>query len=592
MNATKFAKGVKLKEIELLLLEDPLALLSCFKLVDASEIDSVGGAIAEIYFIHRRSADLLKLCASQEIYTTPRPEELLRQDNIRIVILQDFLRRRGQRWLYKTLRKPLRKIIQSDATVEIDKMRLSTNEDITINTKNLKDAVNSVLNPIFDNVEGIPEEIGGLCKLLYSLTTEKFHNDGYAVLSCSFFLRFVCPFIGSPKFWHCLTKTEIKPDIRRKLVLIAKVIQGIANEITEFNEPYMNILDSFVKRHISHLHKFYDKLTEVSPNIQNTTWNITKKMKGSLPESQNNIYQFFYQNYSRISVEIIDPLVQVYSGAEMFKQRLQVLFWDEIPQIRANINNSRVLVRRELNERLKTLREGKTHGEQIWGILFAGLRHVIGDNLLNGNFTDVGTFNKGKNYISKKRSADIGKPGHRNSMNCESELERNPAFKHRFPMVHEWNSMSDISVQMHMNDLDNTDISDAVSSDDEFDSNLPENHPIYTWLQELGFEEYFDIFIQHSVCTMEVLRGCSERDLLEFGITQPHARNKLLNAIADDLAAQSISTTASPTPKKRKSKRKQSAVELPRRRVSVVTFEANNGDSSPGAESKSRAKMD
>lgn len=85
-------------------------------------------------------------------------------------------------------------------------MRLATNEDLSINRKNLENTIRSVLDPIFDHPESLPPEIGALCRLLFQLTNEKFPGEGYKVLSGSLFLRFICPFIGSPKSWHLLTR--------------------------------------------------------------------------------------------------------------------------------------------------------------------------------------------------------------------------------------------------------------------------------------------------------------------------------------------------------------------------------------------------
>jgi hypothetical protein len=43
--------------------------------------------------------------------------------------------------------------------------------------------------------------------------------------------------------------------------LVAKVVQGIANENTEFNEAYMNQIQDLLLKYIEKLHKFYDRVT-------------------------------------------------------------------------------------------------------------------------------------------------------------------------------------------------------------------------------------------------------------------------------------------------------------------------------------------
>lgn len=139
--------------------------------------------------------------------------------------MQQFIKRWGRSWLFSTLRKPLRKIIQSESyslevrphpfprrvssrlivAPQIDKMRLSANEDLATNRNNLEDAIRSLLDPIFDNPDNLPPEIRAFCRLLFRLTNEKFPGKGYKVLSGSLFLRFICPFMGSPNSWRLLT---------------------------------------------------------------------------------------------------------------------------------------------------------------------------------------------------------------------------------------------------------------------------------------------------------------------------------------------------------------------------------------------------
>lgn len=53
---------------------------------------------------------------------------------------------------------------------------------------------------------------------------------------------------------------EIKPNARRKLILIAKVVQGIANEVVEFNEAYMNQIHEILVEYKAKLHIFHEAL--------------------------------------------------------------------------------------------------------------------------------------------------------------------------------------------------------------------------------------------------------------------------------------------------------------------------------------------
>lgn len=60
------------KGIELLFLEEPLALVSCFSELKSSDYEKLGEAIGHIFLVNRKSADLLSICATEEIYSSSR----------------------------------------------------------------------------------------------------------------------------------------------------------------------------------------------------------------------------------------------------------------------------------------------------------------------------------------------------------------------------------------------------------------------------------------------------------------------------------------------------------------------------------------
>merc|ERR1712137_385550 len=380
--SSRFFKGVKLKEAETLLLEDPLALFSCFR-IKHEDPESLGIAIEHIFYARRRSPDLLKVCASQEILSTTSSDQLLRQDNLHIIIMQNFIKRTGKQWLTRLLSRPLRRLLQANISIEIDKMRLPADEDLPTNLQQLKLTISGVLDPILDFPENFPSEIRTLSKLLFVLTNDRFPGEGYRVLSSSVFLRFICSVIGSPTFWRVLVKSEVTPVQRRKFILVAKVVQGIANETTLFNEAYMNVLAEFMETYINKLRDFYNHLVETATAIHNMEFHAQMRRKAQLSQSQLIIYEFFRTNFLSITNEIAAPLLPIYSASDLFKQRLELLLWDDIsPEWRSMHSSARPLVKREVNLRLKCLRDkNQTNGEKIWSVLFACLRHVTGEDV-------------------------------------------------------------------------------------------------------------------------------------------------------------------------------------------------------------------
>ena len=108
---------------------------------------------------------------------------------------------------------------------------------------------------------------------------------------------------------------------------MAKVVQGIANETTQFNESYMNVLEEFMEMYINKLRGFYDHLVvcfllfliifhvdewyswrqseqETATAIHNMEFHAQMRRKAQLSQSQLIIYEFFRTNFLSITNEV------------------------------------------------------------------------------------------------------------------------------------------------------------------------------------------------------------------------------------------------------------------------------------------------
>ena len=46
-------------------------------------------------------------------------DQLLRQDNLHIIIMQNFIKRTGKQWLTRLLSRPLRRLLQANISIEV-----------------------------------------------------------------------------------------------------------------------------------------------------------------------------------------------------------------------------------------------------------------------------------------------------------------------------------------------------------------------------------------------------------------------------------------------------------------------------------------
>lgn len=92
----------------------------------------------------------------------------------------------------------------------------------------------------------------------------RFQEAKYTAVGAFIFLRFFCPAIVAPEVEGLVTTTPSK-EMRRGLLLIAKVIQNLANNVLfGAKEPYMFSLNDFLTQNIYKVTTFLREIS-VSP---------------------------------------------------------------------------------------------------------------------------------------------------------------------------------------------------------------------------------------------------------------------------------------------------------------------------------------
>lgn len=90
---------------------------------------------------------------------------------------------------------------------------------------------------------------------------KRFPEAKFTAVGAFVFLRFFCPAIVAPEVEGLVNVTPTK-ELRRGLLLIAKVIQNLANNVLfGAKEPYMFALNDFLTQHIYRVTTF---LREIS----------------------------------------------------------------------------------------------------------------------------------------------------------------------------------------------------------------------------------------------------------------------------------------------------------------------------------------
>lgn len=99
---------------------------------------------------------------------------------------------------------------------------------------------------------------------IWEAVEDRYPDSRHSAVGSFIFLRFFCPAIVAPDNIELDIPAEIR-DLRRGLLLITKVIQNLANNVTFGNkEPHMKVLNEFLRGNIQQITKFLSDVA-VSP---------------------------------------------------------------------------------------------------------------------------------------------------------------------------------------------------------------------------------------------------------------------------------------------------------------------------------------
>lgn len=109
--------------------------------------------------------------------------------------------------------------------------------------------------------------IGALCNIIWEVVEPRFPESRHSSVGSFIFLRFFCPAIVAPEHVDIEAPIDSR-EIRRALLMITKVIQNLANNVTFGNkEPHMKVLNSFLSENIRQVTKYLSELA-----VSNSTW--------------------------------------------------------------------------------------------------------------------------------------------------------------------------------------------------------------------------------------------------------------------------------------------------------------------------------
>ena len=182
-------------------------------------------------------------------------------------MLSVYAKWKGHSYLKETLQKVIERLMitSKDLDLEMDPDRVGSKEELQKNTLQLCIVAKVFIDDICASSAHIPSAFRKICSIISEAVVVRFPEAKYTAVGAFIFLRFFCPAIVAPDVEGLAPKAPSK-EMRRGLLLIAKIVQNLANNVLfGAKEPYMFPLNAFLAQHIYRITTFLREIS-VPPN--------------------------------------------------------------------------------------------------------------------------------------------------------------------------------------------------------------------------------------------------------------------------------------------------------------------------------------
>ncbi|TFY54349.1 hypothetical protein EVJ58_g8920 [Rhodofomes roseus] len=244
-----------------------LALAIC-EVCPASEVDSLISVMLNLFDTRSALMTLLKNMIDLEVGRTDSDTALFRGNTTCTRFLSAFANIYGYNYL-RSLIVPLIKTMASMPPghgYELDPAKVGE-EVATANRETIQFITSSFLQIILSSIPAVPPMLREVCAHIAKVVNEVWPEAKFAAVGAFMFLRFISPAIVAPE----IIDVDIPKDdwvLRRGLMLVAKIIQNLANNIFFGKEPHMIALNDFLKENIVNVTRFLSDLNKTGPAFQ------------------------------------------------------------------------------------------------------------------------------------------------------------------------------------------------------------------------------------------------------------------------------------------------------------------------------------
>lgn len=203
-------------------------------------------AILTVFPKPRDAMPLIRQAIAVEVSTTEDASLLMREGSIMVDLLRVFFLTVGKEQV-AAIGPLIKELVRNQVPMEVDPVLLDSNKEKSLeqNRLNLISMTQKFLDKIHAAMLSCSRQLKEMLRYLYKQVKESVPGSQFRALGSLVYLRIFCPAIVSPHSFD-LVKQPVQKEVRRHLLLIAKLIQGLANEAEFEKEPYMTPFNWFV----------------------------------------------------------------------------------------------------------------------------------------------------------------------------------------------------------------------------------------------------------------------------------------------------------------------------------------------------------
>ncbi|UNI16248.1 Ras GTPase activating protein ira2 [Purpureocillium takamizusanense] len=299
---TDLAVSEKYEALLNLLTTDLSLVVSMSSICPPSEVDELTVCLLTIFEQRGLLFDLFEALVQYEVEQTENETELLRRTSVATKLLSLYAKWKGVAYLRATLHNVLERLMitSQDLDLELDPARVGSEEELQKNAIQLQIVAKVFMDDICASELLVPSSFRRICCIISDTVSHRFPNAKYTAVGAFMFLRFICPAIVAPES-EGLVSTVPTKEMRRGLLLIAKVIQNLANNVLfGTKEPYMFPLNPFLVQNIGFVTTFLSRISEPTEPMEDPESTVLVDFGSCVA-----IHRFLYDHWDHLRQTLV-----------------------------------------------------------------------------------------------------------------------------------------------------------------------------------------------------------------------------------------------------------------------------------------------